>query len=302
MRMIFGGWSRPSCAAAALAAALTFPYSPALGAPHDRLLVDRYADALEVANARLTPPARRDLAGRLLLLSSYYRIDPRLLIAVVTVESSWRARAVSPVGALGLGQLMPATAASLDVNALEPYENLDGTARYLRRLLNRYSGRDVVMRVRLAIASYNAGPAAVARFNGVPPYRETQRYVESVVELWQRLVARLDVPSPVDLEGVAAAETPRVAMVTRPAAKPRQTRIVKARLAAQQAWHPVHSPYLDAPDPNGVPLETPVPVVYERSRSFFARIFGLRHRVSPAAIRSPQPDRAALTEGRLDRS
>ena len=101
-------------------------------------MVARYANALGIANARLPRAVRRDLAERVLLLSSYYKLDPCLLVALVSVESAWRSRAVSPVGAIGYGQLMPGTAATLDVNALEPYENLDGTARYLRRALNRY--------------------------------------------------------------------------------------------------------------------------------------------------------------------
>ncbi|HWT04636.1 MAG TPA: transglycosylase SLT domain-containing protein, partial [Xanthomonadales bacterium] len=70
-------------------------------------MVARYANALGIANARLPRAVRRDLAERVLLLSSYYKLDPCLLVALVSVESAWRSRAVSPVGAIGYGQLMP---------------------------------------------------------------------------------------------------------------------------------------------------------------------------------------------------
>ena len=101
--------------------------------------IERYAKALASANAQLSLTTRGELARRLLLLSSYYRIDPRLLLAIVSAESSWRAGIISPVGAKGDGQLMPATAADLRVEPLEPYENLDGTARSLRRMIVRFA-------------------------------------------------------------------------------------------------------------------------------------------------------------------
>jgi len=281
---ILTGRSRAHRAAAVLGVALAFaPPLPALAGQRDGTLVARYAGVLAAANARLSEPARRDLAERVLLLTSYYRIDPRLLIAIVSVESSWRSRAVSPAGALGFGQLMPGTASGLGVDALEPYENLDGTARYLRRMLNRYADRDEQTRVRLAVASYNAGPAAVARYNGVPPYRETQAYVRTVMQRWTRLAAVLDAPASHDRGTLAlSARAHSAAGVRRKAhGKPKRIALASAR--------PYHSPYLDAPDPNGVPLETPPPVRYERSRSFVARLFGLRHRVAGTPPVPPPP-------------
>jgi len=287
--------------AAALTLAATLPVA---AGEHDGALVAQYATALGGANTRLKEPARRDLAERVLLLTSYYRIDPRLLLALVTVESSWRSRAVSPAGALGYGQLMPGTAATLNVDALEPYENLDGTARYLRRMLNAYASRDAQTRVRLAVASYNAGPAAVARYGGVPPYRETQAYVRTVMQRWHELSARLGVPSARDRSALAAAGTSRpvVAMVTLsgPAAGPngkhphRKLHAGPKQVALARA-RAYHSPYLDAVDPNSVPLETTQPVRYERSHSFVARMFGMRHRVvdtsaAPPPARMPTPD------------
>jgi hypothetical protein len=220
-------------------------------------LVARYADALGTANARLPRAARRDLAERVLLLSSYYKLDPYLLGALVSVESAWRSRAISPVGAMGYGQLMPGTAASLDVNALEPYENLDGTARYLRRMLNRFAGRDLQTRMKLALASYNAGPAAVTRYRGIPPYRETHAYVANVLRTRRAFVAAA-APARADLATTA-----------------------RRSLAPQSA---PHAPKTARPDLTAVAvaIETPPPVRYETSRSFVARFLGLRHRVPPA--------------------
>lgn len=104
-------------------------------------------------------------------------LDPALVLAVVKVESGFRPEAVSPKGAQGLMQLMPATAAGLGVeNALDPAQNLDGGARHLAALVVRYGGD-----LKKALAAYNAGEGAVARHGGVPPYRETRAYVKTVL-------------------------------------------------------------------------------------------------------------------------
>jgi hypothetical protein len=108
-------------------------------------------------------------------------LDPELVLAVVTVESGFRPEAVSPKGAQGLMQLMPATAQALGVqNALDPAANLDGGARHLSELIAFYGG-DVTK----ALAAYNAGAGAVARHGGVPPYRETQEYVKKVMKRYR---------------------------------------------------------------------------------------------------------------------
>jgi peptidoglycan DL-endopeptidase CwlO len=102
-------------------------------------------------------------------------VDPRLLASVAKAESGLRPDAVSPAGARGLMQLMPATAASLGVDAFDPAQAVDGAARLLRSHLDRYGSTE------LALAAYNAGPGAVNRYGGIPPYRETQTYVRRVV-------------------------------------------------------------------------------------------------------------------------
>lgn len=192
--LVFSVWPRRFFCAVTAALVVPYAFAPAAasGAEHQTdAVVVRYADAL---NHSLPTPVRLELAERVILLSSYYRLDPRLLIALVTVESGWHSRALSPVGARGLGQLMPGTAAALDVDAFETYENLDGTARYLRRLLNRFPRADERSRYRFALAAYNAGPGAVAKYGGVPPYAETRSYVTNVLAIWEGLTRRVDVP------------------------------------------------------------------------------------------------------------
>jgi Transglycosylase SLT domain len=111
-----------------------------------------------------------------------YGLDPDLVLAVVAVESNFEPGAVSKKGAQGLMQLMPGTAGDLGVkDALDPATNLDGGARYLQALLRLYRGD-----LRKALAAYNAGPGAVARHGGVPPYRETQEYVRRVMRQYRR--------------------------------------------------------------------------------------------------------------------
>jgi soluble lytic murein transglycosylase-like protein len=95
------------------------------------------------------------------------------------VESAWRAQAVSPKGAIGLMQLMPGTAGELGVNPHDPAQNAEAGARYLKQLLLKYQHTGDP--VRMALAAYNAGPGAVDRYGRIPPYRETQQYVERVL-------------------------------------------------------------------------------------------------------------------------
>jgi soluble lytic murein transglycosylase-like protein len=108
-----------------------------------------------------------------------YDLDPRMIKAVMQTESAFNAMAVSPVGALGLMQLMPAVAAELGAqDPLDPRQNIMAGARYLRQLLDSHRGN-----VRLALASYNAGPGNVAKYGAIPPFKETRDYVKRVTAL-----------------------------------------------------------------------------------------------------------------------
>src|SRR5262245_21998402 len=113
-------------------------------------------------------------------LAQQYSIDPRLVHAIITVESNFDPRAVSRAGAQGLMQLMPDTAARYRVvNPFDPEANLEGGMRYLRDLLGMFPND-----LRHVLAAYNAGEGAVQQYGGIPPYPETQRYVERVLTLY----------------------------------------------------------------------------------------------------------------------
>jgi soluble lytic murein transglycosylase-like protein len=110
-----------------------------------------------------------------------YGLPRELVRSVMAVESGFATSAVSRKGAIGLMQLMPETARDLGVNPNDPAQNVDGGTRYLRDLLLKYDGG-----LRHALAAYNAGPAAVEKYNGVPPYAETMDYIGRVERLYRR--------------------------------------------------------------------------------------------------------------------
>jgi len=108
-----------------------------------------------------------------------------LVESVARAESGFRVDAVSQKGAIGLMQLMPGTAAELNADPHDPHENADAGVRYLRDLLIKYIDHDY--QVEMALAAYNAGPGAVDKYKGIPPYRETQNYVRRVIDTKRKL-------------------------------------------------------------------------------------------------------------------
>lgn len=113
-----------------------------------------------------------------------YALPEAFVRSVMKTESGFQLHALSPKGAIGLMQLMPGTARDLGVDPHDPEQNALGGAKYLHALLAKYEGR--ADQVLLALAAYNAGPAAVEKYHGVPPYAETHAYIRRVVERWLR--------------------------------------------------------------------------------------------------------------------
>jgi soluble lytic murein transglycosylase-like protein len=188
-----------------LAAPASAQTAPAIVGPTEAT----YAAVMRTINPKLPADKARAYARSVMASAWRTHLDARFIMSIVTVESAWRANAVSHSGARGLGQLMPGTAATLGVNAWNPSENLRGTSNYLKSLMDHFAGKPNA--VKLAIAGYNAGPKAVERFHGIPPYGETQHYVVKVLRVWGQLNARIGrslAPAPVTV--TAAARLPDV--------------------------------------------------------------------------------------------
>src|SRR6266542_2914914 len=138
---------------------------------HERVIVIRGIAHIDAPFSNLISEAART-----------YGVDPRLMVAIARRESAFNPNAVSRVGACGLMQLMPATARLLGVNDIfDVRQNVFGGAQYLRTLLDAFHGD-----LDLTLAAYNAGPGAVQKYNGVPPFRETRAYVASIRAAYQR--------------------------------------------------------------------------------------------------------------------
>ncbi|QIR16283.1 lytic transglycosylase domain-containing protein [Shewanella aestuarii] len=129
-----------------------------------------------------TPLFKSEYASLVARAAHRYQIDPALIKAVIHAESAFRTNVVSKAGAMGLMQLMPATAKDMNVrDAFQAEQNIDGGSRYLAKLLAQFNGD-----IDLACAAYNAGPTTVKQYNGIPPYPETQAYVQRVKILYNR--------------------------------------------------------------------------------------------------------------------
>ena len=142
-------------------------------------------DAVDVV-AEESAPSQVDINTHIEEVAAHHGVAPKLVAAIVAVESQFNPRAVSRRGAEGLMQLMPATAATLEVDdPFDPRDNIDGGVRHLKRLMKRFHND-----LPLVLAAYNAGEQAVITHRGIPPYRETRQYVVRVLRRYDRDAAR----------------------------------------------------------------------------------------------------------------
>ena len=171
-------WSRPLRTVAAACA-----LGATLCAPAAAETTSQYAALIHSFNPHLASHQTHKLAAAVIKDAQREHLDARLLVAIVAVESRWRPSAVSPSGAVGLGQLMPHTAALLGVDPSDSRENLRGTSTYFGRLVREFGAQG--QKLRLAIAAYNTGPVAIKRAGGVP-YGATA-YVRRVMSVWHAI-------------------------------------------------------------------------------------------------------------------
>ena len=141
-----------------------------------------FADKIFSSNLASTSSGNADIDALIEQYSAKNGLDSAFVKAVIKQESGFQPKVTSHCGAMGLMQLMPATASSLGVkDAYDPEQNIAGGTKYLKGLLDRFGGDKS-----LALAAYNAGPNAVAKYNGIPPYKETQNYVKNIMSMYQK--------------------------------------------------------------------------------------------------------------------
>lgn len=149
------------------------------------------ASSTQLPNQSEPPSVAKTVSQLVAEAGTAQGLPEEFVLSVAKVESGFRAEAISSKGALGAMQLMPGTATAFGVNPQDPAQNALGGAKYLRQLLLLYQGD-----ARKALAAYNAGPGAVKRFGGVPPYQETQAYIDKVLREYERRKSSVGQSSP----------------------------------------------------------------------------------------------------------
>jgi len=149
-------------------------------------LWNAYYATAKYYNPSLSKKEVEDIVNNVIYYSYKYTLDPRFVMAVITAESMFNPRAVSPAGALGIGQIMPENLEAYGVTRpFAPNENIRIMVRMLKLNYDRFANLPYTTRVHNTLAAYNAGYGAVMKYGGIPPYKETQNYVRKVIGIWR---------------------------------------------------------------------------------------------------------------------